>query len=198
MVATTANVKTATDVNESMVVRTPYQNLTVPSLTITVEHHATASYTTNCQSLPSLLPQDRLTQTVVFKGNGYGNVFNLAKTTFIAFYKATCYAFRLSNRPTAIKAYRTRRLMAPHMLMANDHLIGAIHVSNGDPLVSFNVLADQMADPSTAKFRALHATTYRHVVFMFLIVNRQVPIFIFQDSMVETQTLRKRTSHSFN
>jgi hypothetical protein len=56
MVATTANVKTATDVNESMIVRTPNQNLTIPRLTITVEHHATANYTTNHQSLPSLLP----------------------------------------------------------------------------------------------------------------------------------------------
>jgi hypothetical protein len=70
------------------------------------------------------------------------------------------------------------------MLMADDHLIGTIHVSNGDPLVPFNVLADQMADPPTAKLRALHATTHRHVILMPLIVNRQVPILVFQDSMV--------------
>jgi len=82
--------------------------------------------------------------------------------------------------------------------MTNNNLPRTIRTTKRNSLMPFNILTNRKTNPPTTKLRTLHTTTNRHVILMPLIINRQKPILITQNSMIQPQTLRKRTILNLN
>jgi hypothetical protein len=111
------------------------------------------------------------------------------QTAFLTFTQPRHDTSCLTDSPTTIEADRARRSMAEQMLMANHYLIGAIHATNDYAFMAFNIPTNLVGNPPAAPIAGFGASAYGLIIFVTLVINRQVPIFVLQNSPVQAQAL---------
>jgi hypothetical protein len=121
-----------------------------------------------------------------------------SQTAFLTFTQPRHDTSCLTDSPTSIEADRARRFMAEQMLVTNHYLIGAIHATNNYALMAFGIPTNLVGNPPTAPVAGFSTPTNGLIIFVILVINRQVPIFVLQNSPIQAHALQNRPIRSLD
>jgi hypothetical protein len=114
----------------TMVMWAELQNVTDIINSVAVKRHFSTRHATVNQSKPTFLSKNRLRQIAVSKSRRDRNVLNFAETTPNPLFQATSDALCPANTPSANEADRTKRGVAPQMVVSTNYFVRTIHTIN--------------------------------------------------------------------